>query len=67
VRSAGGYCAVVASGAHGKAATAPGAAELGGAAELVKAVQLLEAQIKDLQARVEALERLRAPRAVPSP
>jgi hypothetical protein len=35
--------------------------------ELVKAVQRLEAQIKELQARVEALERLRTPRAVPSP
>ena len=65
VRSAGGYCAVVASGAPGEAATAPGAAEVGGAAELVKAVQRLEAQIEDLQARVEALERLRAPRSVP--
>ena len=67
VRSAGGYCAVVASGAPGEAATAPGAAEVGGAAELVKAVQRLEAQIEDLQARVEALERLRAPRSGPSP
>jgi hypothetical protein len=34
-------------------------------AELVKAVQRQDARIKDLRARVEALERLRAPRVVP--
>jgi hypothetical protein len=35
--------------------------------ELQEAVKRLEGQITDLRARVEALERLRTPRAVPSP
>ena len=35
--------------------------------ELQEAVKRLEGQITDLRARVEALERLRAPRTVPPP
>jgi hypothetical protein len=36
-------------------------------AELLKAVRRLEGQVKELAARVEALERLRSPRPVPPP